>query len=137
MIWLVSISLYFYPITSQHAFYNCKHSCVREELSDVVFFQTKIQQTTAQEHLFGEFSLVHHNFVPWISPTDNLPFTYHFPSVYIPINNTLNCITICMVENFQRYQRKINILDNPLWRGCCHFWFPYILDSSGNLLWCR
>ena len=37
-IWLVNSSISFYFITSQREFSNCKNSCFREELSDVVFF---------------------------------------------------------------------------------------------------
>ena len=50
------------------------------------------QQTTAQEHSFGEFMLVQLTFGSCTSPTETLPFTYH------PFNGTW----ICAVENLQR-----------------------------------
>ena len=71
-------------------------------------------------------------FGPCNSLTDTLPFTCHFLSVSITISKTLNWIPIFTVDNFQLFQRQINILDNPCWRRCSHFWFQYTLDSSGN-----
>ena len=41
------------------SFLIVKKSGVKEELTDLPFFlQTKLQQITVQEHLFGEFALV-------------------------------------------------------------------------------
>ena len=73
-----------------------------------------------QEHLFSEFALTPLTFGLCTSPTDTFPFTYHFPSVPIPIRQPLNYSPICTVENFQCFQRQIDILDNPLRRRCSH-----------------
>ena len=45
-----------------------------------------------QEHLVGEFALVHLTFGSCTSPTDTFPFTYH------PFNGP----GMCVVENLQR-----------------------------------
>ena len=45
-----------------------------------------------QEHLVGEFALVHFTFFLFTSPTDTFPFTYH----------AFNGLGICTVYNFQR-----------------------------------
>ena len=130
--WLIALYL-FTPLPCNAIFLILKHRCVREELSDVVFFlQTQLQQITVQEHLFGEFALAPLTFGPCTSPTDTFSFPYHFPSVSIPISNPLNCRPICLVDNFQRFHRHTNILDNPCWIRCSHFWFPYTFDSSGE-----
>ena len=135
--WL--IALYFVmSLVRNKSFLIVKHSYVREELTDVVFFlQTQLQQITVQEHILGEFALATLTFGPCTSPTDNFPFTYHFPYVSIPISQLLNCSSICAVDNFQNFQRQIDILDIPRRRRGSHFRFPYTLQSSGNLLWCR
>ena len=88
------------------SFLIVKNSCVREELIDITFFlQTQLQQITVQEHLFGAFAHAPPTFGPCTSPTDTFPFTYHFPSMSIPICRYLNCSPICVVDNFQRLQR--------------------------------
>ena len=113
-------------------------SCVREELSDVVFFlQTQLQQITVQEPLFVEFAFAPLTFGSCTSPTDTFPFAYHFPPVSIPISKPLNRSPICAEDDLQRFQRQINIFINYCWRRCSHFRFPYTLQSSGNFLWCR
>ena len=120
------------------SFLIVKKSCVREELIDLPFFlQTQLQQITVQENIFGEFALAPLTVGPYTSPTDTFPFTYQFPSVSIPIIQSLSCSPICAVDNYQRFQRQINILDNPRQRRGSHFRFPYTLQSSGNFLWCR
>ena len=137
-IWLVNSSLSFYLISLQREFSNRKRElCHGRTQWCCVFLQTKLQHITAQEHLFGEFALTPLNFGPCTSTTDTLTFTYHFPSVSIPISHLLNYRPIFTVDNFQHFERQINILDNPPRRRCYHFWFPYTLQSSGNLLWCR
>ena len=85
MILLVNISLYFYPITSQHDFSNRKtHLCQ---------WRTQwCQQITVQEHIFDEFALVHLTFGLFTSPTDAFYFTYHI----------FNRPVMCAVDNFQR-----------------------------------
>ena len=135
--WLVNRCLSVYVIILQGKFFNPKNSCVREELIDLPFFlQTQLQNITVQEHIFSEFALAPLTFGPCTSPTDTFPFTYNFPSVPIPICQSLNCSPICTVENFQRLQRQIKILDNLCQRRGSNFWFPYTLQSSGNLFWC-
>ena len=115
-----------------------ENSCFREELSDVVsFLHTQLQQITVQEHIIAEFALTSLNFGLCTSPTDTYTLTYHFLSVSIPITHPLTCSPICAIDYFQRFQRQIDILDNPFGRRCSQFWFPYTLQSSGNLLWCR
>ena len=49
------------------------------------------QQITVQEHLFGEFALVHLTFGSCTSPTDTFPFTYH------PFDSP----GMCTVDNLQ------------------------------------
>ena len=74
------------------SFLIVKHSCVREELSDVVFFlQTQIQQITVQEHIFCEFTLAHLTFDACKSPTETFPFNYH----------SFNGRTMCALDDFQ------------------------------------
>ena len=134
--WLICLYL-FMSLVRNTIFLIVKKSCVKEELIDLLFFlQTKLQQITVQEHIFGEFALVPLTFGPCTSPTDTFPFTYHFSSVSIPICQSLNCSPICAVDNYQRFQRQINILDNPRQRRGSHFRFPYTLHSSGNFPWC-
>ena len=90
--WLISLHL-FTPLPRKRIFLIVKHSCVREALSDVVFFlQTQLQQLTVQEHLFGEFSLVHLTFGSCTSPTDTFTFTYH----------PFNFRAMCAVDDFER-----------------------------------
>ena len=130
--WLIALYL-FISLVRNASFLIVKKSCVREELIDIPFFiQTQLQQITVQEHLFGELALAPLTFDPCTSPTDIFPFTYHLPSVSIPICQYLNCSPICTVDNFQRFQRQINILDNPILRRGSHFRFPYTLQSSGD-----
>ena len=138
MIWLINSSLSFYPITSQHNFYNHKIKlCQGRTQGCCVFFQTQLQQITVQEHLFVKFAFALLTFGPCTYPTDTFPFTYHFPSVSITIIKPLNSSLICAVENFQRFQRQIIILDNPRWRRCSYFRFLYTLHSSGDFHWFR
>ena len=135
--WLIGLYL-FLSLVCNTSFLIVKNSCVREEHIDLLFFlQTQIQQITVKEHIFGEFALAPLTFVPCTSPTDNFPFTYHFPSVSITICQSLNCSPICAVDNLQRLQRKIDILDNSRQRRGSHFRLPYTLQSSGDFLWCR
>ena len=60
------IALYLFTLLPRNAsFKTVKNSCVREEVSDVVFFlQTQLQYITVQEHLFGDFALAPLNFGP-------------------------------------------------------------------------
>ena len=84
MIWLVNSSLYFYPITPEREFSNC----------EMQLYQGRTQwcqQITVQEHIFGEFVIVHLTFGSWTSLTDTFPFTYH------PFNGP----SMCAVDNFQ------------------------------------
>ena len=132
--WLIALYL-FISLVCNASFLIEKNRCVREEVTDVVFLlQTKLQQITVQEHIFGKFKLTPLNFVPCTSPTDNLPFTYHFPSVSIPISKPLNCSPICAVDNFKGFKLQIDILDNTCQRRCYYFRFLYSLHSSGDLL---
>ena len=119
--WLIIIYL-FISLFCNTSFLIVNNSCVRDEMSNGVFFlQKKLQQITVQQHLYVEFALAHLNFVTCTSPTDNFTFTYHLPSVSIPIIQPLNCSLICEVANFQRFQRQIDILDNPFQRRRSHF----------------
>ena len=137
-IWLVNISLYIFLISSHCEFSNRKISCVRKELTDVVSsLQKQLQQINLQGHLFGEFAIAPLTFLLCTYTTDTFPFTYHFPYIAIPISQPLNCSPICTVDNFQHFKLQIDFLDNPLQRRGSHFWFPYTLQSSGNLLWRR
>ena len=135
--WLIGLYL-FMSLVRNASFLIVKNSCVREELINIPYFiQTQLQQITLQEHIFGELALAPLTFCPRTSPTDTFPFTYHFPSVSIPICQSLNCSPICAVDNFQRLQRQIDILDNSRRRRGSHFRLPYTLQSSGDFLWCR
>ena len=71
--WLIAL----YLLTSllrNVSFLIVKCSCVREELSDVVFLiQTKLQQITMQEHIFSVFALTYLTFGLCTSPTDISP----------------------------------------------------------------
>ena len=128
--WLIGLYL-FMSLVCNASSPIVKNSCVREELIDILFIlQTQLQQITVQEHIFGDFALAPLTFGPCTSLTDTFPFIYHFPSVSIPICQSLNCSPICAVNNFQRLQRQIDILDNPRQRRSSHFRFPYTLKSS-------
>ena len=132
-IWLVNTSLSFYLITLKRNFSNHKTQlCQGITQWCCVFLQTQLQHITVQEHMFGEFALTLLTFSPCKSPTDTFSFTNNFPSVLIPISKPLSCISIFAVDNFRRFQCQINILDNPRWRKCSHFLFPYTLQSYGN-----
>ena len=90
-----------------------------------------------QEHIFGEFVLAPLTFGTYTYPTDTFPSAYHYPSMSIPISQPLNCSPILAVDNLQHFQHQIGILDNPRWRRFFHFRFPYTLQSSDDLFWCR
>ena len=135
--WLIGLYLIM-SLVCNASFLIVKNSGVREELTDFVFFlQTEIQQINMKEHIFGEFALAPLTFGPCTSPTDTLPFTYNFTSMSITISESLNCSPIFTVDNLQRFQRQIHIFYNSRRRRCSHFLFPYTLQSSGDLLWCR
>ena len=52
--WIVNSSLSFYPITSQHEFYNRKTQlCQVRTQRCCVFLPMKLQKITVQEHIFG------------------------------------------------------------------------------------
>ena len=90
-IYLFIVFYLFTLLPFKASFLIVKNSCVREELSDVVFFlQTQLQQITVQEHIFGAFALALLTFGLCTSPTDAFPFTYKFLSVSIPISKLLN-----------------------------------------------
>ena len=75
--WLIALYL-FTLLPRNTSFLIVKNCCVREELSDVVFFlQTQLQQINVQEHLFGEFALAPLTFGPCTSTNDN--FSLHLP----------------------------------------------------------
>ena len=84
-IWLVKSSLSFYPITSQREFYNRKTQLCQGRTQ-------WCQQITVQEHIFGEFAIVHLTCGFCTSATDIFPFTYH------PFIGP----GMCAVENFQK-----------------------------------
>ena len=69
----------------------------------------------------GDFALATLTFGPCTSTYETFPFTYHFPSVPISISYPFNCSPIFMVDNFQRFQRQIDILDNPRQTRGSHF----------------
>ena len=96
---------------------------------------TQLQQITVEEHPFGEFALMTLTFGSCTSTTDTFPFTYHFPSVPISISQPLNCSPIFTIENLQRFQRQIDILDNTRRRRGSHFRIPYMLQSSVDIPW--
>ena len=106
--WLIDLYI-FTPLPYNTSFIIVKHGCVREELSDVVFFlQTQLQKITVQEHIFGEFSLAPFSFGSCTSPTDTLPSTYHY----------FNDSFMCAVYDFQRLifdnsQPPKNLTGNP------------------------
>ena len=87
MIWLVNSSLYFFLITFQRYFSNRKTQLCQGRTQ-------WCQQISVQEHIFGEFSLVHLIFGSCTSPTDTFSFTYH------PFNGP----GMCAVDNFQRFR---------------------------------
>ena len=86
MILLVRSSLYFYPISSQRDIYNRKTQLFQERTQ-------WCQQIIAQEHIFGEFALVHLTFGSCTYPTDTFPFTYQ----------SFKGPGMCAVENFQGF----------------------------------
>ena len=85
IIWLVNSSLYFYLVTSEREFSNCKKKWCQGR-------NQWCQQITVQEHIFGEFAIVHLTFGTCTSPTDTFHFTYH--SFIGP--------GMCSVDNFRR-----------------------------------
>ena len=134
-IWLVNNSLSFIPLVSSTSFLIIKNSCFREELSDLPsFLQTQLQQSTAEEHIFGEFLLATLTFGSCNYPTDTFPFTYLFPSVSISICWPLNWITIHAEDDFQYFQRSVNIFNNSgLWSS------PFLILSTSIhwIIWCK
>ena len=59
--WL--IALYIFTPLVRNTIFKHKKSCVKEELSDLQFFlPEKMQQTTVEECIFGEFTLAHLTF---------------------------------------------------------------------------
>ena len=134
--WLIDIHL-FTPLPNNASFIIAKQMFVREELSDVVLFFEHNLKKSLCKICFGEFTLAPLKFDPCTSRTDSFYFTYHFPFVSVTIRNPLKFSSNYVVDNLKRYQRHIKILDNSLWRRCSYFILPYMLESSGYLLWCR
>ena len=59
-IWLVNSTLYFFPLVRNASSLIIINSCVREELSDIMFFlQPQLQQITVGEHFFVQFKRAH------------------------------------------------------------------------------
>ena len=136
-IWLINSTLSFYLIISHCEFFNRKKSGVKEELSNILsFHMTQLQQITVEEHIFGEFALANLTFGMCTSTTDTVPFTYEFLSLPSSNSHPLKCSPIYRVDNFQRFQRHIDILDNPCKRRGSHFRIPFTLQSSGDFPWC-
>ena len=135
--WLIALYLFISLVRNAILLIVKKKLCQGRIQWGYVLLQTQLHQITEQEHIFGEFALAPLTFGPCTSPTDTFPFTYHFLSVSIPIRQSLNCIPICAVDNLQRLQRQIDVLDNPRRRRVSHFWFSYTLQSSGDFFWCR
>ena len=122
--WLIVLYI-FIPLVRIASFFIVKNSCVREELTDLLsFHKTQLPKITLKEHIFGEFALATLTFGPCTSTSDTFPFTYHFPSVPISISEPFYCIPIFTVHNLQRFQRQINILDDPRRRRGSHFRIP-------------
>ena len=112
--WLIVLYI-FIPLVRITSFLIVKNSGVREELTDIPsFHMTQIQQITVEEHIFGEFALATLTFGLCTSTSDTFPFTCQFSSVNTSISEPLNCSPIFTVDNFQHFQRHIDILDNPL-----------------------
>ena len=127
-IWLINISLSFYAITLQRKFYNHNTQlCQWRTQRCCVFLQKQLQLIIVQEYIFGGFAIATPTFGLCTSPADTFPFTYHFPSVYIHIIKFFKYRPICAADTFQRFQRHINILNNPRWRKCSN------LDSHTRL----
>ena len=144
-IWLVNIPLYFYLITLKHECSNSKTQLCQGRTQWCCVFPSDKTWTNhcARTHFWWFCTPTPHL---WSVQLPNWHFlihpkiyvcTHHFLSVSIPIKKPLNCSPICTVNNFQHFQRQINIFNNPLWRRCFHFRLPYTLDSSGNFLWHR
>ena len=111
--WLIVLYI-FIPLVRIASFLIIKNSCVRKEITDLPsLHKTQLQQITVEEHLFVEFALATLTFGPCTYISDTFPFTYHFPPVPISISDPFNCRPIFTIHNFQRFQRQINILDNP------------------------
>ena len=103
-----------------------KKCCVREEVSDAVFFFRHNFNRSMCENIF--LVSLHVRPLPLVRappPTDTFPFTYDCPSVSIIIRYPLNWSPIYTVDNFQRFQCQIYIFNNYCWRRCSHFQFPY------------
>ena len=76
MILFVNSTLSFYLIILQREFLIIKNSGVREELIYLPFFLlTQLQQINTEEHIFGEYALVHLTFGLCTPPTAKFPFT--------------------------------------------------------------
>ena len=88
--WLIDLYL-FTPIPCNASFIIIKHICAREELSYVVFSSDTTSTYHCARTYFRDFALTPLTFGPCNSPTDTCFFTYHFLSVSITIENTLNC----------------------------------------------
>ena len=116
MIWLVNSCLSFYPNTPQREFSNRKSSCVREELSDIAFFFGHNFKRSLYKNIF--LVSPHSRPLPLVRVPPQLilsPSPTQFLCVSIPISKPLNCSPIYAVDSFQRFQRQINIFDNPCW----------------------
>ena len=101
MILLVTSSLSFYSITPQCEFSNSKTQFCQGR-------NNLCQKITVQEHIFGEFVLVHLTFGLCTFQTDYFTFTYH------PFNDP----GICAVDNIHRLgfgniQSQNKITGNP------------------------
>ena len=130
--WWIYLFL-FTPRPHNAIFLLFKHSCVREELSNVVFLF---------RHNFNR-SLCARTHIWWVCNRASYLWSVHFPNWYFSLNlqfpsvsmfisNSLNWIPIYRVDNFQQFQRQINIWYKPCWRKCSHFRFPYTLDFTEN-----
>ena len=134
-----SIALYlFTPLPHNENFLIVKHSCSREELSDVVFFpDTTSTNHCSRTYFWRVWTCASYLWSVQLSNWHFPSFTYHYLYVYITISKPLNCSPISAVKNVQRFQCQIRIFDNPQKRRCSHFRFPFTIESSGNFVWCR
>ena len=137
-IWVINSSLYFYLISLQCNFSNPKKQLCQGRTHWCCVFSSDTTSTDHCERIYFWWVCTRALYLRSIHlPNWHFPFTYHFPSVSIPISQPLNCSPICTVDNFQRFQRQIDILDHHLRRRWSHFLFTYTLLSSGDLFWCR
>ena len=131
--WLISLYL-FTLLPCNASFLIIKNGFVREEVSDLVFFFRHTYNRSLCKNIF--LMSTHSCPLPLFRAPPQL-ILFPSPTTFRMCTFLSASPSIAAPCYFQRFQRQIYIFDHPNWIRRSHFLFPYMLQSSGNFLWCR